>query len=82
MPCLSRRRRASRRSARRCCNALIEHASGIVEQLRLSVVDTNVAAIRLYQKHGFEIYGQELRALKRALGYSDEILMARRLTER
>ena len=62
--------------------ALISHASGVVEQLRLGVVDTNEAAIRLYQKHGFEIYGKELRALKTAQGYSDEVLMALRLTER
>jgi ribosomal protein S18 acetylase RimI-like enzyme len=62
--------------------ALIAHASGVVEQLRLGVVDTNVAAIRLYQKHGFEIYGTEMRALKNEAGYSDEVLMALRLTER
>jgi ribosomal protein S18 acetylase RimI-like enzyme len=59
--------------------AVIEHASGIVEQLRLGVVDTNIAAIRLYQKHGFEIYGTEMRALKSDAGYSDEVLMALRL---
>jgi ribosomal protein S18 acetylase RimI-like enzyme len=63
-------------------SALIEHASGIVEQLRLGVVDTNEAAIRLYQRYGFEIYGKEMRALKSALGYSNEILMALRLAER
>jgi ribosomal protein S18 acetylase RimI-like enzyme len=60
-------------------SALIEHASGIVEQLRLGVVDTNIAAIRLYQKHGFEIYGTEMRALKSEAGYSNELLMARLL---
>jgi ribosomal protein S18 acetylase RimI-like enzyme len=60
-------------------SALIEHASGIVEQLRLGVVDTNIAAIRLYQKHGFEIYGTEMRALKGEAGYSNELLMARLL---
>jgi ribosomal protein S18 acetylase RimI-like enzyme len=62
--------------------ALIDHASTVVEQLRLSVVDTNEAAIRLYQKHGFEIYGTEMRALKSDAGYSNEVLMARRLTGR
>ena len=60
--------------------ALISHASGVVEQLRLGVVDTNEAAIRLYQKHGFEIYGTEMRALKSEAGYSDEVLMVRFLT--
>jgi ribosomal protein S18 acetylase RimI-like enzyme len=62
-------------------SALIEHASGIVEQLRLGVVDTNIAAIRLYQKHGFEIYGKELRALKTDTGYSNELLMALRMAK-
>ena len=57
--------------------AIIEHASGIVEQLRLGVVDTNHAAIRLYQRHGFEIYGTEKRALKTEDGYFDELLMVR-----
>ena len=60
-------------------DALIHHASGIVEQLRLGVVDTNEAAIRLYQKHGFEIYGKEMRALKTETGYANEVLMALRL---
>jgi ribosomal protein S18 acetylase RimI-like enzyme len=62
-------------------SALIEHASGVVEQLRLGVVDTNIAAIRLYQKHGFEIYGTEMRALKTDTGYSNEVLMALRLAK-
>jgi ribosomal protein S18 acetylase RimI-like enzyme len=62
-------------------SALIEHASGVVEQLRLGVVDDNKAAIRLYQKHGFEIYGTEMRALKTDAGYSDEVLMALRLAK-
>jgi ribosomal protein S18 acetylase RimI-like enzyme len=57
--------------------AIIEHASGFVEQLRLGVVDDNEAAIRLYQKHGFEIYGKEMRALKTDRGYSNELLMVR-----
>jgi ribosomal protein S18 acetylase RimI-like enzyme len=61
-------------------DALIEHASGVVEQLRLGVVDTNHAAIRLYQKHGFEIYGREMRALKTDAGYSNEVLMVRFLS--
>jgi ribosomal protein S18 acetylase RimI-like enzyme len=61
--------------------AVIAHASGVVEQLRLGVVDTNITAIRLYQKHGFEIYGTEVRALKTDRGYSDELLMALRLAK-
>jgi ribosomal protein S18 acetylase RimI-like enzyme len=61
--------------------AVIAHASGVVEQLRLGVVDTNIAAIRLYQRHGFEIYGTEMRALKTDTGYSNELLMALRLAK-
>jgi ribosomal protein S18 acetylase RimI-like enzyme len=62
--------------------AVIKHASGTVEQLRLGVVDTNEVAIRLYRKHGFEIYGTEMRALKTETGYSNEVLMALRLAGR
>ncbi len=58
-------------------DTLTQYAFAIVEQLRLSVVDTNEAAIRLYQKHGFDIYGTEKRALKTEAGYSDELLMVR-----
>jgi ribosomal protein S18 acetylase RimI-like enzyme len=61
--------------------AVIEHASGVVEQLRLGVVDANLAAIRLYQEHGFETYGTEMRALKTDTGYSNELLMALRLVK-
>jgi ribosomal protein S18 acetylase RimI-like enzyme len=61
--------------------ALIAHACVVVEQLRLGVVDTNMSAIRLYQRHGFEIYGTEMRALKTSTGYSDELLMALRLAK-
>jgi ribosomal protein S18 acetylase RimI-like enzyme len=57
--------------------AVIEHASGVVEQLRLGVVDTNASVMRLYEKHGFEVYGREVRALKTAAGYFDEVLMVR-----
>ena len=57
------------------------YSSDIVEQLRLGVVDTNAEAIRLYQKHGFEIYGTEIRALKSQCGYSNEVLMALRLKD-
>ena len=59
--------------------ALIQHASGIVEQLRLGVVDDSIAAIRLYHRHGFVIYGREERALKTDTGYANEVLMALRL---
>ncbi len=60
--------------------AIMESAAPVIEQVRLAVIEENAGAISLYQKHGFEIYGVEPRALKSPLGYSDEVLMARRLT--
>jgi ribosomal protein S18 acetylase RimI-like enzyme len=62
-------------------DALIAYAVGVVEQLQLAVVDTNLSAIRLYEKHGFEVYGREMRALKTAAGYADEVLMVRFLNK-
>lgn len=50
-----------------------------VEQVVLSVVTTNAAAIRLYESLGFETYGTEPRALKSESGYRDERLMLLRL---
>lgn len=57
-------------------NALIEMVRDSVEQLTLSVVTQNEAAIRLYKRMGFAVYGIEPRALKDAAGhYSDDTLM-------
>jgi ribosomal protein S18 acetylase RimI-like enzyme len=58
---------------------LIAEARPVVEQLTLAVVRENVAAIALYERCGFSIYGVEPRALKTPTGYSDEVLMALRL---
>ena len=55
--------------------AVLQAAHGVVEQVMLSVVAENVAAIALYEKFGFTRYGIEPRALKTAAGYSDEVLM-------
>jgi len=57
--------------------AAIEHASPVVEQIMLSVVTTNQAAIALYEKFGFTPYGRETRALKIDGNYADELLMVR-----
>ena len=57
--------------------ALLLAAAGVVEQLTLTVVSENHAAIALYRKFGFEVYGVEPRALKQPEGYSDEVLMVR-----
>jgi ribosomal protein S18 acetylase RimI-like enzyme len=58
---------------------LIHAAGQVVEQLTLAVVAQNVAAISLYTRFGFAVYGVEPRSLKGAEGYSDEVLMALRL---
>ncbi len=58
---------------------LLDHARGLIEEVSLSVVTSNAAAIELYHKAGFEAYGLERRALKIAGQYHDELLMAVRL---
>jgi len=55
---------------------VLEHARQTVEEVRLTVVLTNAAAIRLYERAGFERYGLERRALKVGNDYHDEVLMA------
>lgn len=51
---------------------VLDHARGEVEEVRLSVVATNAAAVRLYREAGFEAYGLERRALQVAGRYYDE----------
>jgi RimJ/RimL family protein N-acetyltransferase len=58
---------------------VIAHAPPGVEELRLSVVATNLAAVRLYARAGFAAFGREPRALKVGERYCDELLMALRL---
>jgi RimJ/RimL family protein N-acetyltransferase len=60
--------------------AIVAHASGSVEQLKLVVTGGNEAAHRLYRRVGFSEYGREIRALKHDGRYLDEILMVRFLT--
>jgi ribosomal protein S18 acetylase RimI-like enzyme len=57
-------------------NAVLDCAREIVEQLTLTVVQGNDAALLLYKKFGFQVYGIEPRALKSAKGYTDELLLA------
>ncbi|WP_457583407.1 N-acetyltransferase family protein [Ensifer canadensis] len=65
--------------SRQLVEAVIDEARGKVEQLQLTVVSSNAAAIRLYSKLGFVGYGLEKRALHVDGLYFDEMLMARAL---
>jgi ribosomal protein S18 acetylase RimI-like enzyme len=58
---------------------VLDHARGVVEEVRLSVVSTNVAAIRFYTRLGFTPFATEPRALKVGGAYHDEVLMLHRL---
>ena len=62
---------------RHLIEAVVEHATGRVEQLQLGVATGNAAALRLYIKSGFSEYGREMKALKQDSRYIDEILMVR-----
>ena len=57
--------------------ALLDQARLMVEQVTLTVVTDNFAAIDLYRRFGFASYGIEPKALKSAGSYSDELLMIR-----
>lgn len=54
---------------------VIAHAKKRVIQLHLTVVTTNKAAIRLYEKNDFRIYGTEPRSLKIKDQFYDEHFM-------
>ena len=47
-----------------------------LEQLELDVVEGNTAAVALYEKHGFQVYGRHPRMIKYRDGrYADTLLM-------
>ena len=54
---------------------VIAHAKKRVIQLHLTVVTHNHAAVKLYEKNGFRIYGTEPRSLKIGDNFYDEHLM-------
>lgn len=54
---------------------VIMHAKKHVIQLHLTVVTSNHAAVKLYEKNGFRIYGTEPRSLKVGDDFHDEHLM-------
>lgn len=61
--------------------AVLDHAAGEVEQVLLAVGAANAAAIGLYERLGFVVYGHEPRALKEPDGYSDDVLMVKFLDQ-
>ncbi len=54
---------------------VIKHAKSVVEEVLLTVVASNVAAVKLYERLGFKEYGLEPKALKIGTEYHDELLM-------
>ncbi len=58
-------------------DAMAQSARESVEQLTLTVVQGNDAAVGLYRAAGFVAYGVEPRSLKTPAGYFDEVLMVR-----
>ena len=67
-------RRAGR--AESLVRAVLDHARHHVEIVELSVASRSGAAVRLYQKLGFVIYGVESQAIKIDGRYSDWTLMS------
>lgn len=61
--------------ARQLVDAVLDHARQEVELVQLSVMTSNDAARRLYERCGFKLFGVEPRALKIAGRYLDEALM-------
>lgn len=55
--------------------AVLHEAKGNVLQVHCAVVTNNEAARRLYERHGFKIYGIEPRALRVGDRFCDEYLM-------
>jgi RimJ/RimL family protein N-acetyltransferase len=57
---------------------VVTHARPLVEEVCLTVVATNTAALRLYRAAGFAEYGLERHALNVDGTFHDEVLMALR----
>jgi RimJ/RimL family protein N-acetyltransferase len=60
-------------------NSVIEYARGKILQLYTTAVTDNASGMRLYQKHGFEVYGTEVRSLCVDGKFYDERLMMLKL---
>lgn len=57
--------------------AALEYLKGLgdIDQVQLAVVSSNPAAVRFYEKMGFQVYGLEKRALKAGNRFFDETHM-------
>ena len=60
-------------------DAVIEEARKHVLQLHLAVIQQNEKARRLYERHGFRIYGEDPRGLHADGVFYDDYLMVLRL---
>ena len=57
--------------------AVIDHAIGLVEQLKLTVNAENPRAIALYERHGFRTVGRIPRSIRVGDRTYDELMMIR-----
>ena len=63
----------------RLVKALLAHADTCVEQVHLAVLTSATAAIKTYERNGFEIYGTDPRAVRIGDATYDKYLMVRKL---
>jgi len=61
--------------------AVIEHAAGEVEQLKLTVNADNLRAVRLYERHGFRVCGRIPRTIRVGERTYDELVMLRTVSQ-
>ena len=66
--------------AHQLVHTIIEQAKEHVIQIHLTVVTSNLSAIKLYERHGFYIYGTEPRSLKIGHQFYDEHFMVLKLS--
>ncbi|HET7463097.1 MAG TPA: GNAT family N-acetyltransferase [Longimicrobium sp.] len=64
-------------AADRIVRAIVDDARGQVELLLLTAAAPNERARRLYERHGFTVYGTEPMAVRSDDAYIDEVLMAK-----
>jgi RimJ/RimL family protein N-acetyltransferase len=62
-------------------DALVDHASGEVEQIQLTVNAENPRAIKFYERHGFRPIGRIPRSLFVEGRYYDDLLMLRAVSQ-